>query len=245
MLPYQSQQQSEKNFSPETDLSGILLVDKPAGISSNGVVSRIRYHLGKRLKVGHAGTLDPLATGLLILLVGRATKQAPHFLGLDKSYRAVFQLGQQMTTDDSEGLVIEKGSIEGLEKEAIERALEHFRGEQDQVPPQFSAKKIQGQPAYRRARKGIFLPLAPARITIYRLQLISWTPPLLELEIDCSKGTYIRSLARDLGQQIGCKGFMSALRRTRIGNFDLQQAHSLDRLLQTATSDYRSLFQSF
>lgn len=217
------------------EFNGILLIDKPAGISSHGVVARIRRHLGMR-RIGHAGTLDPLATGLLIILVGKATSLSAILTGCDKTYEAIFHLGKSTTTDDGEGEILREfaGDLPSLEK--IQALLPYFRGELQQIPPRFCAKKIQGVACYKLARLGKEVPLNPINIAVNEFEITSYESELLGCEISCSKGTYIRSLARDFGAALNCGGFLSFLRRIRCGIFSIDQAISLEKFLQMEES---------
>lgn len=237
--------------------SGFLLVNKPAGMTSHDVVAVARRML-KIKKIGHAGTLDPMATGLLILGVGKATKQLGNILGLPKTYTAEITLGATSTTDDKEGELQgtgyraqadkdddesplpDKGGREWVSLEDVQVCLNKFIGEQQQTPPQFSAIKINGQRAYKKARQGETVELKPRTITIYDIKLISYQYPLIKIETSVSSGTYIRSLARDVGQVLKTGAYLSKLERTSIGEFKLTDAVKLEeidasKLFQTGT----------
>lgn len=211
---------------------GFLVLDKPAGLSSHGCVSRVRRAYGLR-RVGHGGTLDPAVTGVLPIALGAATRLLPYLEG-DKTYRAVVQLGITTATDDLQGEVLERRPLPRLEAPDLDEALERFRGPIEQVPPQVSAVHVDGQRAYQRVRRGETLALAPRPVRINRLELLSWdsTGGRLELEVTCSAGTYIRSLARDLGTVLGCGGALASLRRTAALGFSLEQAVPLEALEQ-------------
>jgi tRNA pseudouridine55 synthase len=209
---------------------GILLINKPLGFSSFRVVATVRRLLGIR-KVGHAGTLDPLATGLLVILVGDATKQSDALMAGNKIYRARIRLGVTTNTDDREGFSQQTLPHEHLDEQAIREILSSFLGQQMQIPPQFSAKKVAGKVAYKAARSGIFVPLQPRMITIYRMDFLRYQAPLLEFDVECSKGTYIRALARDIGTKLGCGAHLHQLCRLQSGNFSLADAISLDQML--------------
>lgn len=213
---------------------GILLIDKPAGSTSFHLVALTRRLLGVQ-KVGHAGTLDPLATGVMVLLVGREyTRLAQTLIQDDKEYTATLHLGMGTDTDDSEGKVT--ATSEDLPTlGAIEEQLIEFQGWQEQVPPMFSAKKIKGKKLYELARKGIEVERRPEKVYM-SIQLLSYDPPYLSLHITCSKGTYIRSLARDLGAVLGCYGHLSALRRCRSGRFKSEECLSGALLCQKELS---------
>ena len=202
-----------------------LLVDKPKGITSHDVVDKIREIAGEK-KVGHAGTLDPNATGLLIVGVGRkATKNLGKIIKHKKTYEAEIFLGEERNTDDVEGFVASKakGFLAPSEKE-VRLILTSFLGKQKQKPPAFSAIKIKGKKAYELARKGIKVDLELRDIIIYHLKLVSFKYPILLIEATVSSGTYIRALARDIGQRLGCGAYLKELRRTKIGNYSLESA---------------------
>jgi tRNA pseudouridine55 synthase len=211
----------------------ILLVDKPVGFSSFYVVKKIRWHLCqalgiKKLKVGHSGTLDPFAEGLLILCSGKATKQISQFLNSDKEYISTFKLGAKTDTYDSEG-IITLGTDYVPSLTEIQNLINNsFTGEIMQTPPIFSAIKKDGKRAYESARAGEKIEMAQRKVTIYEYQIISYTYPHLEVRIKSSKGTYIRSLANDLGEALGCSAYCEKLKRTKIGDFLLVNALSLD-----------------
>lgn len=205
---------------------GILNVDKPRGLTSHDVVARIRKAARVR-RVGHAGTLDPMATGVLLVLLGSATRLSQFLRDSLKTYRAQVYLGRATDTNDTEGRVIAEKELGNLSPSDIENALISFRGRIQQVPPVYSALKKEGQPLYRRARRGEEVELAPREVEIYRLEILGWRPPTLELEIECSSGTYVRALARDLGEKLGCGAHLAGLVRTRSGRFPLEEAVSL------------------
>jgi tRNA pseudouridine55 synthase len=204
-------------------MNGLLIVNKPVGPTSHDIVYKIRKWSGER-RVGHTGTLDPMASGVLILCLGTATRISEYLLGGDKQYQAVVRLGQTTTTYDAEGQFLEQGPV-NLTLEQIESALLKFRGTISQMPPAFSAVQVGGRRAYNMARHGETPHLAPRPVTIHRLDLLSWQSPDLALSIACSAGTYIRSLAHDLGQALGCGGHLAALTRTAAGGFTLEDAH--------------------
>lgn len=219
-----------------TDLlkGGIVLIDKPYGWTSfdavNKVRSILRRHYGiRKIKVGHAGTLDPLATGLVIICTGKMTKEIHHFQALEKEYIATFVLGKTTPSFDLETAVDKEFETSHITGELIETTLKKFTGEIDQVPPLFSAKFIDGKRAYKRARKGDDIELPAARVTIREMIVERFELPELELTIACSKGTYIRSIARDIGRDLKSGAYLSALRRTRIGNYDLSAAVTPDK----------------
>ena len=210
-----------------TDLltsGGVIPVDKPTGPTSHDVVAVARRALGTP-RVGHTGTLDPLATGLLLLCVGPATRLVQFLIGLPKDYVARVRLGVRTTTDDPEGDV--EATSEGwreLDPGTLDAALGALRGQSWQTPPRFSAKKIGGEAAHYRARRGETVALAPVEVDVLDLELLEWQPPDLELRVRCSSGTYVRALARDLGEALGTGAHLSALRRTAIGKFRVEGA---------------------
>jgi tRNA pseudouridine55 synthase len=213
--------------------AGILLVDKPGGITSHGVVARARRALGTR-KVGHAGTLDPMATGLLILGVGPATRLLTYLVGLGKTYTATIRLGESTTTDDAEGEPIARADASSTPREAVDAAIARLTGEIDQVPSAVSAIKVDGQRAYARVRAGEDVELAARRVTVSRFEVLAErrdpAAGVLDLDVvvDCSSGTYIRALARDLGAALGVGGHLTALRRTAVGPFAVADAVAVD-----------------
>lgn len=208
---------------------GLLNLDKPKGLSSRAIVDCVA-RLVRPTKSGHAGTLDPLATGVLVVCVGASTRLVSFVQEQRKEYHAVFLLGCTSDTDDVTGTVTQTENAPVPERAAVERLLQEFIGEVDQVPPQFSAAHVQGERAYRLARKGKPVELSSRKVTIYRNEIISYAHPRLELAMECSSGTYVRSIGRDLGIRLGCGAVMSELKRTRIGEFKLADAISIDRL---------------
>ena len=208
-------------------MDGILLVDKPTGISSFGVVARVRRiaseAAGKKVKVGHTGTLDPAATGLLVLVLGSYTKRAGEFSKLDKTYQVEINLGANSTTADSEGQIVQKSNHQPGPAE-VEQVLNTFLGQISQIPPAFSAIKVGGQRAYKLARAGKEVKIEPRKVTIYSIKNVQYKYPKLSFVTEVSSGTYIRSLAVDIGEKLGTGAYMSALRRTKVGNFDIKDA---------------------
>lgn len=207
---------------------GLLLVDKPVGPTSHHIVHRVRLGSGVR-KVGHAGTLDPRASGLLVLCLGPATRLSEYLSTTSKRYEAVVRFGVSTRTYDSDGEVVGRSS-DIPTRAQIEAALPGFTGEIRQAPPPFSALKVSGQRAYDLARAGKVVDLEPRPVTIHALRLQDYQPPDLSLEVECSAGTYIRSLANDLGARLGCGGYLAGLRRTKAGPFSLEQAISAEQL---------------
>ncbi|WP_236211568.1 tRNA pseudouridine(55) synthase TruB [Metapseudomonas otitidis] len=210
------------------DVSGILILDKPRGMSSNQALQKVRWLLNAE-KAGHTGSLDPLATGVLPLCFGEATKFSQYLLDADKGYETVAQLGVTTTTGDAEGEVLERRDVT-VGRDELEAALGRFRGEIQQVPPMYSALKKDGQPLYKLARAGEVVEREARSVTIARLELLAFDSTKATLSVSCSKGTYIRTLVEDLGQVLGCGGHVAELRRTQAGPFNLSQAISLEVL---------------
>ncbi|MCS7179015.1 MAG: tRNA pseudouridine(55) synthase TruB [Anaerolineae bacterium] len=207
-------------------MDGILNLNKPRGLTSHDVVARVRA-VARQREVGHAGTLDPMATGVLLLCLGRATRLAEYLMHSPKLYRARIRLGITTDTDDAEGTIIAERPVQA-DRAAVEAALEQFRGRILQVPPVYSALKRGGQPLYRLARQGRMVERPPRPVEIYRLDLTLWEPPELTLEVLCSPGTYIRALARDLGEALGCGAHLTGLIRLASGDFRLEDAVELE-----------------
>lgn len=215
---------------PDSFDPSVLLVDKPLGMSSFGVVRRVRRIAGVK-RVGHAGTLDPLATGLLIILVGRqATRQQDAFMGLPKVYQATIRLGQSTTTYDAEGEITEEHDPSGITDELLAATIEGFQGEIRQYPPLYSAIKVGGERLYKKARRGETVELEPRRVHIASIRILNRTGNDLEIRVECSKGTYIRSLAHDLGRTLGVGAHLTALRRLAIGQYHVDNAWALEQL---------------
>ncbi|PUA80680.1 tRNA pseudouridine(55) synthase TruB [Nocardioides currus] len=208
--------------------SGLVVVDKAAGMTSHDVVARVRRLAGTR-KVGHAGTLDPMATGVLVLGINRATRLLGHLMLTEKAYDATILLGSTTTTDDAEGEVTATSATDGLTDEAIRTALAAFVGEIDQVPTAVSAIKVDGKRAYQRVRDGEEVELKARRVTIHELTVTDVRGPEVDISVRCSSGTYIRAIARDLGAALGVGGHLTALRRTAVGSFDLGRARTLEQ----------------
>ena len=228
-------------LSPDTPFEeGIILnIDKPYGYTSTDVVRRIKgalRRLGHRkIKIGHAGTLDPLATGVLLVCIGRATKQVDRLQGERKEYEASIRLGATTPSFDLEHPVDKEYPWEHITAEAIEQALETFVGNIEQTPPVYSAKKLDGKRAYDYARAGREVEMRRVPVTVYRAALTGFTPPVAEIVIECSKGTYVRSIARDLGEKLGSGGHLTSLRRTASGGYTAGEALNLDEFLAKLT----------
>jgi tRNA pseudouridine55 synthase len=218
-------------------VDGLIVVDKPGGMTSHDVVARVR-RLAKTRRVGHGGTLDPMATGVLIIGVNRATRLLTYVIGAEKEYAATIRLGESTVTDDAEGEVTGRVSAAGVTEEAIRAGLAAQTGEIDQVPSAVSAIKINGQRAYKRVRDGEEVDIPSRKITVYRLDVLAIRAAGdvidVDVEVACSSGTYIRAIARDLGRTLGVGGHLTALRRTAVGGFTLAEASTLPELEERA-----------
>ncbi|MGM0668129.1 MAG: tRNA pseudouridine(55) synthase TruB [Gemmatimonadota bacterium] len=209
---------------------GVLLVDKPVGPTSHDVVAKVRRVAGLR-RVGHAGTLDPFASGLLILLLGQATRLSEYLLGLDKDYLATARLGVETTTCDPEGEVVaESGGWEGLQAPEVEGALSSLQGRILQKPPVYSSKKIRGEAAHRRVRRGELVEMKEVEVTIHQIGLLELSLPEVRFRVRCSSGTYVRALGRDLGRRLGVGAHLTSLRRTGIGTLSVEDSVSLEAM---------------
>lgn len=205
----------------------VVPIDKPSGLTSHDVVSRLRRSTGVP-RIGHAGTLDPSATGVLVILVGKATRLSQFLMNTRKEYRGRMVLGRTTDTQDMEGVVTGERPVEGIDEQSIRKIFEEFVGEIEQVPPMTSAIKRDGRPLYELARKGIVVEREPRRITVERLALLSYRPPDIEFELTCSKGTYVRTLAADVGDRLGPGAHLGQLTRTRVGTFGVDDALPLE-----------------
>jgi len=212
-------------------LNGLILpIDKPAGWTSFDVVAKLRGGL-KWKKVGHAGTLDPMATGMLIVMFGDCTTQSDEFMALGKSYRGVVQLGLTTDSDDLDGKILTESAVE-WNVSRIEETIKSFQGEILQRPPAVSAIRVEGKRSYKQAKKGHTVELAPRPVTISEIKIVEMNNPFVTIDVNCGKGTYIRSIARDLGEILGCGGTLAALRRTAIGNYRIEHAWQLSETLK-------------
>lgn len=203
---------------PRQKIDGILILDKPKGISSNAALQKAKQ-LFQAKKAGHTGSLDPAASGLLPICFGEATKYSQYLLDSDKAYVCQAQLGTRTTTSDSEGDIIETQAVDGIDLQLIEPIIQRFMGSIQQIPTMYSALKHQGQPLYKLARKGIEVERKPRKVHVYEIGCLSYRAPYLQLKVRCSKGTYIRTLVEDIGQQLGCGAYVKELRRTDVGAF--------------------------
>jgi tRNA pseudouridine55 synthase len=219
-------------------MNGLIVLDKPAQITSAGAVNRVKRLLDRGTKIGHAGTLDPFATGILLLLIGKATKSSEKLMDQPKSYEATAKLGASTETDDLESPEIPWPSPANPSLEEIKSAAAKFIGTVSQRPPAYSALKLSGQPAYKLARLGQSVELKPRNVRIDHLEIVSWQPPFLKMRIDCGRGTYIRAIARDLGEILKTGGYLTELRRTRIGAFDIASSVTLEQLLQDGVAPH-------
>lgn len=220
-------------------MDGVLIVDKPKGMTSHDVVDFIRRRFRIR-KAGHAGSLDPIATGVLVLLLGRATKLSARLVNDDKVYEGTMKCGVATDTMDAEGKVTDKKDCSGLDEEKIKSAFSKFIGEQYQEPPSFSALKHKGTPLYKLARRGISVEKEPRKIYIKELSITGIKSPFVSFAVRCSKGTYIRKLCHDIGRELGCGAHMTALRRIAAGEYDLKDSVSLEELGQMDTEQLSS-----
>jgi len=207
-------------------MNGILIVDKPQGLTSHDVVDFIRKHFDIK-KVGHAGTLDPLATGVLVLLLGNMTKQASKFMNDDKEYEATLSLGVTTDSCDALGKILSEKPTNEITEEAVRKAFDHFQGEIMQVPPMVSALKFKGERLYKLARQGKVVPRNPRKVTLYKLAINEMVLPKVSFHLTSSKGTYVRTLCHDIGERLGCGAHMSQLRRVRSGNFSIEDSVTL------------------
>jgi len=211
-------------------MNGILNLNKPAGISSAAAVTRVKRLLPRGVKIGHAGTLDPFATGVLLLLIGKATKLCERLMDEAKQYEATVKLGASSETldPDSEEIVDEKARP--VSRERIEEVLSKFIGEIQQRPPVYSALKIAGKAAYARARQGEAVELEPRLVRVYAIQMLRYEWPFVEIRVDCGRGTYIRSLARDIGEGLDTRGYLTGLKRTAVGPFRVEDAATIEKV---------------
>ncbi len=217
----------------------VLNINKPLGLTSFDIVRQIRRWTGYN-KVGHAGTLDPLATGVLIVCMGSATKQISEFMEMEKEYKGIIELGKTTTTDDREGEILSRQPVPLLSRKDILTILSQFKGEIKQVPPTYSALKLNGQRLYRLARRGNPIQLNARSVYIDDIELLNWETPFLFVRVVCGKGTYIRALARDIGRCLGTGGYLKSLQRTRIGSFCIKDSYSLEEIKELSV-DHASI----
>lgn len=208
---------------------GIIVVNKPHGLTSHDVVAHIRRKFSVK-KVGHAGTLDPLATGVLIVLLGKCTKMSDRFMSLDKAYRATMLLGRKTNSADIQGETISVKPYDQINLEKVQKVFQEFTGKTDQLPPMFSAIKFKGKKLYELARKGITVDREPRTITIEKLEVLKFDLPSVEFMMECSKGAYVRQLADDVGEKLGCGACISQIERTKVGSFRLEEAVHIEEI---------------
>ncbi len=216
---------------------GILLINKPSGYTSHDIVEIVRKKL-KIKKVGHAGTLDPLAEGLLVILVGRYTKLFQKFSSLDKEYLGIMKLGETTTTGDSEGRIIKARPFKDISEEKIKEVFFSFCGEIEQIPPMMSAKRIGGKRLYKLARRGIIIERPPKKVKIHEIKILNIQKPFVDFYVRCSKGTYIRKLVEDIGEKLGCGAHVTKIKRIAIGPFRLENAISLEKIDYSHLKDF-------
>ena len=229
-----------KRYKKGRDINGVVLLDKASGNTSNAVLQQVKRLFGAN-KAGHTGSLDPLASGLLPICLGQATKVAQFLLDDDKRYFVRAKLGQISSTGDSEGKIVNFGSTQGIDERSIRGILLQFIGNVNQVPPMYSALKRNGIPLYKLARKGIEIERSPRPVTIYKIYFLNFEYDVLSLEVFCSKGTYIRTLVEDIGKSLGCGGHVVELRRTGFAHFDLSGSKTYEQLLKLKEQNPESL----
>ncbi len=223
--------------SQKQPVNGVLLFDKPAGIGSNGALKRVK-HLLSAAKGGHTGSLDPMATGLLPLCFGKSTKIAGYFLDADKCYRTRVKLGETTDTGDCDGEVTKRREVD-FDEGQLREVLGGFIGEQDQIPPMYSAVKVKGQRLYKYARQGIEVERQARRVTVHSLELISFSDTEIDIEVSCSRGFYVRVLAEDIGERLGCGGHVAVLRRIGVGQLSVEHSITLDQIEQIESIEER------
>ena len=221
------------------DPIGVLLVDKPQGMTSHDIVARMR-RVFRIKKIGHAGTLDPMATGLLLILVGKATKVSQFLMSMDKEYTGTVKLGEATDSQDADGEIVETKPVPELTQADVDKEMATFMGDQYQTPPMFSAKKVNGQKLYKLARQGKTIEREARVIHVSRYDILDFSLPEVSIIVGSSKGTYIRTLAHDLGERLGCGGHLCALRRTQVGKFRIEDANTLEEIENMAPSELRT-----
>jgi tRNA pseudouridine55 synthase len=226
-----------------SDPFGVIVLDKAKGMTSHDVVDRVRRHFGIK-KVGHGGTLDPNATGVLVLMIGKATRMSGTFINQDKEYLAMVKLGVRTDSGDCDGKILDSKKVD-VPADKVREVLKSFVGEIDQVPPMFSAKKVGGKKLYEFARKGITVEREPKKVHIKDLEVLEMGIPFISLRILCSSGTYIRQLVDDVGEKLGCGAVLTELRRTRSGDFDISKAVTLESLLKMDQKSFLDLVKTW
>ena len=219
-------------------MEGIIVVNKPDGMTSHDVVARVRKKFNMR-RVGHAGTLDPLATGVLVVLLGKATKLFNKFVAFDKAYRATLILGMATTSADIQGKVIERKTYDHITQKQVEDIFKNFVGNIEQIPPMVSAVKIAGRKLYQLARKGIEVERKPRQIRIDCLRIEEFNPPEVKFYLECSKGTYVRQLAEDAGKALGCGACICQIQRTKVGTFSIEEAVDIKDLKKSLILNWK------
>jgi tRNA pseudouridine55 synthase len=214
---------------PRKEIDGVLLVDKPSAHTSHDVVARLRRKLNMK-RIGHAGTLDPMATGLIIMLIGKATSISQYLISLDKEYEGTVELGKVTDSQDADGEVLETRPVPALTEAELRTAMNSFLGDQYQTPPMYSAIKIDGVPLYKSARKGVEVEREPRFIRVAQFDLTRFALPQFDFKLRCTKGTYVRTIAHDLGQKLGCGAHLAALRRTATDKFNVTQALTIEQI---------------
>ena len=220
----------------KNDPAGILLVDKPQGITSHDVVAKMR-RVFRIKKIGHAGTLDPMATGLLLILVGKATKASQYLMSLDKEYTGTIKLGEVTDSQDADGEIVMTKPVPEFAEKDVAKVMQTFLGDQYQTPPMYSAKKINGQKLYKLAREGKVVPREPRVIHISRYEITKFSLPDISFIVRSSKGAYIRTLAHDLGDRLDCGGHLSSLRRTAVGQFRVEESNTVEAIQEMAFTE--------
>ena len=224
--------------------SGVLLIDKARDMTSHDVVAIARRSLGIK-KIGHCGTLDPMATGLLMLVVGKATKLQDKLMCEHKEYAGTLMLGVETSSQDAMGEIVAEYSVDGVTEQAVREAFDRFDGAFEQIPPMVSAIKKNGVPLYKLARKGVTVEREPRLIHVFNFSLLDFSPPRAQFRIKCTKGTYVRTLCHDIGEALGCGACLEALRRTQSGSYRVERARTLDDLMQISRADLESLVIPF
>ena len=214
---------------PRKEIDGVLLVDKPGAHTSHDVVARLRRKLNMK-RIGHAGTLDPMATGLMILLIGKSTSISQYLISLDKEYEGTVELGKVTDSQDADGEVLETRPVPPLTEAEVRTAMQSFLGDQYQMPPMYSAIKIDGVPLYKSARKGVEVEREPRFIRVSQFEMTRFALPQFDFKLRCTKGTYVRTIAHDLGQKLGCGAHLAALRRTATDKFNVAQALTIEQI---------------
>lgn len=217
-------------------INGVIVVNKPSGLTSHDVVLKIRK-VFPGVKVGHGGTLDPQATGVLPIFLGRATALTAQVTNLDKEYEGEMVLGEERDTQDGDGKVISQKGIEGIRDDMIKEAFKKFQGEIEQVPPMYSAVRIKGKRLYKLARSGKVVERSPRKVHIFSLDILKIDLPVVEFKVSCSKGTYIRTLASDIGRELGCGAYLARLSRTRTGDYCIERSVQLDEFLTSCNPE--------